>query len=59
MDFEEWHNKLQLVNMDHNEYGMQYPMGSCCYRDVIRDPEVVKALRNAWNKYVIEGEADE
>jgi len=55
--FEDWHGALLVVNCNHNEFGLEYPMGSCCYRDLIRDKKVYEAMKDAW-KRIIEGGQD-
>jgi len=55
MDFVQWFHRLLNVNGTHNEFGLEYPMGSCCYRDVLRDPKVKKALEDAWQRIIIDG----
>ena len=52
MDFDTWFNKLLNVNIKHSEY----PLGSCCYRDVLREKNVKKALREAWERIIVNGE---
>ncbi len=55
MEFDEWFNKLLNVDTKQGNFGEQYPMGCCAYRDVIREPEVKEALRKAWVKHVHAG----
>ena len=56
MGFREWFNKLLNVNARHDEYGLEYPMGSCCYRDLLRDKLVKDALKDAWERIIVNGE---
>ena len=45
--FQEWFLKLLNVNSSRGEFGLNYPLGSWCYRDVLRDKEVITALKKA------------
>lgn len=49
MRFSLWFTKLLYVNTVHGEFGEEYPMGCCLYRDVLRDEKVKDALRESWN----------
>jgi len=56
MKFNRWFRKLLNVNAEHGEFGLEYPMGSCCYRDVLRDAKVKAALKDAWERIIENGE---
>ena len=56
MNFDKWFQKLLNVNMTNGQHGLHYPMGSCCYRDVVRDKKVKAALKDAWNRIIENGE---
>jgi len=59
MKFHEWYRALLHVNTKRGELGLKYPMGgACCYRDVLRDPKVKDALKDAWKRIIEEGEHD-
>ncbi len=55
-EFQEWYSKLLHVNADKGQFGLEYPMGSCCYRDLIRDKKVYEALKDAWHRIIVNGE---
>ena len=46
--FDDWYDALLFVNSDRGEFGLQYPMGSCCFRDIVRDKKVKEAMREVW-----------
>lgn len=50
--FQDWFGALLMVNADHQEFGLEYPMGSCCFRDIVRDPKVRVALKDAWKRLI-------
>ena len=52
INFRRWYGRLLKVNTSRGEYGLKYPMGACCYRDIIRDPEVKAALKKAWDRII-------
>lgn len=56
-NFSDWFNALLMVNGSHGEFGLEYPMGSCCYRDILRDPKVKEALEDAWQRIIVNGES--
>lgn len=58
MTYDEWFSKLLNINVSHGEYGLDHPMGSCCYRDVMRHEKVREALKVAW-KEIIEDDSGE
>lgn len=58
-DFNDWFNRLLNSSVRHSEYGLQYPLGSCCYRDVLRDKKVKEALKDAWDRIIIRGEGED
>lgn len=55
LPFDRWFRRLLVVNTNHHEFGLNYPLGSCCYRDVLRHEKVKEALKIAW-KEIIEKE---
>lgn len=57
--FDDWFNALISVNMQQGEYGLHHPMGSCCYRDLLRDKKVKSALKDAWGRIIENGEQPE
>lgn len=48
--FGDWFKSLLLVNTKRKEFGLEYPLGSCCYRDILRDEKVKDAMKEAWAK---------
>lgn len=56
MGYSEWFRKLIGIGLKHREFGLQHPMGSCCYRDVLRDDKVQKVLKKAWTRIIINDE---
>lgn len=57
--FDDWFRRLLNVNMVRSEYGLGYPMGACCYRDILRHSEVKKALKMAWDEIMTQPEHGE
>lgn len=55
-NFRDWFTRLLNVNGSRGEFGLNYPLGSCCYRDVLRDKKVKEALKDAWERIIINGE---
>jgi hypothetical protein len=54
LEFYPWFMKLLKLSIKHREFGGQHPMGTCQYRDVIRDKKVQEALQDAWQRIVVE-----
>ena len=50
LSFDRWYRKLLTINVNHGEFGMDHPLGSCCYRDVLRHEKVLDALKSAWKE---------
>lgn len=48
--FDDWFHALLASN--RGEHGLNHPMGSCCYRDLIRDKKVKDALKEAWVRLI-------
>jgi hypothetical protein len=55
-DFQDWFTRLLNVNGSNGQFGLDYPMGSACYRDILRDKVVKAALRDAWERIIVKGE---
>jgi uncharacterized protein YqfB (UPF0267 family) len=55
-DFREWKTKLLNLAMTEGKFGLDHPMGSCCYRDLIRDAKSNEALKDAWDRIIVKGE---
>jgi hypothetical protein len=51
-DFNSWYIRLLNVNASNGQYGLDYPLGACCYRDILRDKKVKEALKEAWDKLI-------
>ena len=54
--FEDWFMRLLNVNTDNGQFGLEYPMGSSCYRDIVRDKKTKDALKDAWVRIIENGE---
>ena len=54
--FNDWFTRLLNLGVRHGEYGLDHPVGACCYRDVLRDKKVKEALKDAWERIIVKGE---
>lgn len=55
-DYRDWKTKLLSLAMTDGKFGLDHPMGSCCYRDLIRDAKSNEALKDAWERIIVKGE---
>ena len=53
--FNRWHSRLLFCSEEVEEDMDAHPLGSCLYRDIIRDEAVKEAMRRAWHKIKPEG----
>lgn len=50
IEFEKWHFELSDYDEKLGRIGFEYPLGTCFYRDIIRDKNVKRAMWEAWKK---------
>jgi hypothetical protein len=59
-EFKQWHQRLLLAAASSGKYGMDHPIGSALMRDIFRDKKVKGALKDAWQRIVVDqGESDD
>ena len=52
LTFKGWYRKLLMSSIGSMKIGLDHPLGACCYRDVLRDKDVVAAMSKAWIRII-------